>query len=42
MIKQRRADLKRMIKQAINSSDYSAIGQLSVEVERVRAEAVSV
>lgn len=42
MIKQRRADLKRMIKQAINSSDYSAIGQLSVAVERVRAEAVSV
>lgn len=42
MIKQRRADLKRMIKQAINSSDYSVIGQLNVAVERVRAEAVSV
>jgi hypothetical protein len=42
MIKQRRADLKKMIEEALNGCRYSLINQLDVAVERVRAEAVSV
>ena len=42
MIKQRRADLKRMIEEALNGRKYSLINQLGVAVERARAEAVSV
>ena len=42
MIKQRRADLKRMIQEALNGCRYSLINQLDVAIERVRSEAVSV
>ena len=40
MIKQRRADLKKMIGEALNGCRYSLINQLDVAVERARAEAV--
>ena len=42
MIKQRRADLKKMIEEALNGCRYSLINQLDVAIERVRSEAVSV
>ena len=40
MIKQRRADLKKMIGEALNGCRYSLINQLDVAVERARYEAI--
>lgn len=42
MIKQRRADLKKMITEALNGRKHSLINQLDAAVEQARAEAVSV
>lgn len=42
MIKQRRADLKKMITEALNGRKHSLINQLDAAVEHARAEAVSV